>query len=368
MATPEEIQSVFPPMPEDSIPEDMVLLNTLAELGQTDSDAKVNVYRSSTAKGNKGGAFLFSCSPDEFTLEKLRDEYGGGDYRIHVRANGSIIANRLVSVEEPKKLPVSVAPQIQSAEMMQPISELTRAMMVGFENMGKLIIQAQPKQESRADMLKELLLYKELFGSSKSEINPLDFVKQGIELAKDLRPSDKEAGTMDVMMQLLDTFGKPIAEAVSNAQTLHRQALSNAPTSFQPPVQVSNAPALMAPIPDNQAQLTSDQDKQIMDAMKGYLNFLIAQAQAGNDVYTYAGMVLDQAPPEQIDSFIDRPDWLEYLANFEPAVKDHEAWFSQLRDAIKELLTMPPEDDINTSISTGGLQNALGNSNDSNPS
>ncbi len=368
--TPEEVflPQATPPQ-DDSLTDDMALLNALADLGQTDNDAKVNVYRADAIKGNRGGAFLFSCSPDEFSLEKLRDEYGGGNYRVHVRANGGLVANKLVAVEEPKNKPALPQAQI-AADVMQPITAMTQAMITGFENLGKLIIQSQQPKESRADMLRELLLYKEIFGASNQpQVNPLEFVKQGIDLAKELGAGGgKETGTMDVMMQLLDTFGKPIAETIANAQA--QQRLN--PPQVQPVVsapQLTNN-AVIAPVPASAAVMTESQPVQLdgdtMQAMRGYLDFLIAQAQAGNDVYTYAGMVLDSAPTEQIDQFIDRPDWLNYLAQFQPEIRNHELWFTQLRDAIKELLTDEPEGVTSASNQLDGQStNALGDSNNS---
>jgi len=367
--TPEDVFPLEQVRTDEIIPEDLAILNILAELGQTGSDAMVSVYRAEALKGFKGGAFLFSCLPDEFTLEKLRDEYGGGAYRIHVRANGGIVANRLVSVEEPKR-PKTEIPTSPPADVTTPITAMTQAMIAGFENLGKLIVAAQPQQQSRADMLKEMLMYKELFAAPQSsQGNPLDLVRQGMELAKEFGAGGgKETGTADIVMGLLETFGKPIAEAVSAAQA--QQKINQPPLAVPQGPHIAPAlsgPAIIAPIPTHPAIMsdTPTVDGDTMQAMKGYINFLIAQAQAGNDVFTYAGMILDQAPPEQVDQFIDRPDWLDFLAQFEPNVKAHELWFSQLRAAIKELLTEESGDGTSIgNLLNGNSDNALGNSHD----
>lgn len=360
-------ESVFPPHFEEPIPEDLALLNTLADLGETDSNVKVNVYRVDLSKGSKGGAFLFSCDPVEFNFEKLRDDYGGGTYRVHVRANGGIAANRLVTIEEPRRPKIEAQAQ-PSQDLVAPLTTMMQAMVAGFENLGKLIVTAQPQQQSRSDMLQEMLLYKQLFEQpQQSNVNPLDFVKQGIDLAKELGTSGKETGTADIVMGLLETFGKPIAEAVATAQATQRANPPPVPHPGAPMITHAANPAVIAPVHDNPAIASEQIEGDIMKQMQSYLNFLIAQAQADNDVYTYAGMILDAAPPEQIDQFINRPDWLDYLAQFEPNVKNFEPWFTQLRDAMKELLTPEPGSDTNGGNNFSGSSDALGNGNNGKP-
>jgi len=64
-------------------------------------DAIVNVYRQIDGANNI--AFLFKTTPTEMRggeiMEKLRDTYGSGDYRVHVRESNRIVGNKGFSVE-----------------------------------------------------------------------------------------------------------------------------------------------------------------------------------------------------------------------------------------------------------------------------
>jgi hypothetical protein len=95
------------------------------------------VYRATPEKGMKGGAFLFSCTPAEFSLEYLRDTYGGGTYRIHIRQGARLVGNRIVTIEEPRKssLPPGSAPSHDMHKMLE-------TMQAGFQSLGQLIVQA----------------------------------------------------------------------------------------------------------------------------------------------------------------------------------------------------------------------------------
>jgi hypothetical protein len=366
MAQQPEKDDVFPAQiipQDDTIPDDMALLNALADLGQTDNDAKVNVYRADAIKGNRGGAFLFTCSPDEFTLEKLRDEYGGGNYRVHVRANGGIVANKLVAVEEPKNKPQAPVAQI-AADVMQPITAMTQAMISGFENLGKLIVAAQVQQQGRKEMLEEMLLYKNMFSSSSQpQQNPFEIFKEALALTKELVPGaggESEMGATGVMMKLLDKFGEPLSNVLLQAQA-NKASTSSAPPIVQANSQAIqlNPAALTAPV---HAALPKPEDDAIMAQMKQYLNFLIEQAKQNNDVYTYAGMVLDMAPQEQVDAMLERDDWLTMLATFEPDVLNYAPWFTNLRAAMLEMLTPESEPDNNDgTLSNLSGSNATGN-------
>jgi len=68
------------------------------------ADAVVNVYRQGEGKNL---SFLFRTSPGEMTggeiMERCRDNYGTGDYRVHIRKGPRLVANKPFSVEAKKE-------------------------------------------------------------------------------------------------------------------------------------------------------------------------------------------------------------------------------------------------------------------------
>ncbi|MDW8259203.1 MAG: hypothetical protein RML32_07140, partial [Gammaproteobacteria bacterium] len=84
------------------------------------SSARVTVYR---ATRNQPQAYMFSCSPEAFSLDDLRDKYNGGEFRLYISKEGKVWRNIKIHVE-PK---VKAEPDLPS-----PISDLAIAMREGF--------------------------------------------------------------------------------------------------------------------------------------------------------------------------------------------------------------------------------------------
>lgn len=94
--------------------------------------------------------------------------------------------------------------------------------------------------------------------------------------------------------------------------------------------------------------------------LKMYLPQFIHLARAGADEETYANMILDHVPDAAVMQFVNRPDYMDYLASFDPAVREPviAAWFEKLRVKLMEFLTepeIPGLNDVNADISTDTL-------------
>jgi hypothetical protein len=83
----------------------------------------VNIYRQGEGKNL---SFLFRTNPDEMSggeiMERCRDNYGTGDYRVHIRDGARIVKNAPFSVEakkEPDAATAAVNNDLQMMTMMQ---------------------------------------------------------------------------------------------------------------------------------------------------------------------------------------------------------------------------------------------------------
>ncbi len=332
-------------------PEDISLMNVLADLGGASTDAEVKVYRASAAKGNKGGAFLFSCAPEEFTLESIRDNYGGGDYRVHVRANGGIVANRLVSIEEPKRPMFPVAAQQPTTANNDALEKMMAAMVQGFQGLGQLIVQSNQKpvvdpMQSQRDTISLMLSMKELFGSNSggNQIeSALGMFQKGMELAREMTPRDT-AEPMDMLMEAFKTFGPVIANATAqrqnNAADVAYTATPQSPQQIQPQLSASQGTPEMAD-----------------PKTATYVNMLVSLARENRDHELYAEMIVDQVPENEIRAMLDRPDLIEHLARFNPEVRNHTAWIDALKNSVLGLLTDTPESGTVPAITQIGPEN-----------
>ncbi len=334
-------EGYYPPE-VDQVPDDISLLNVIADLGCDGvDDAKVNVYRQDEKNPHKG-AFLFTCAPGDFSLETLRDSYGGGRYRVHARANGRVVTNRVIQIEEPKRgIPGAMVMQNQSSPVAD-LGKLIEAMQVGFTNLGQLIMQKQAPSVDpdamRSNLLRDLSMMRELLGINQPRVDSSEtamtmFLK-GIDVAKSITPREGEAGTVDLIMEGLKTFGPVIAEATKNKMESAATMPSAAPLPLPTPHQSSQAFSQPQPIGND-------------DMMKQYAAMLHGLALADKDPYVYAGLLCDNVPESEIRTIISRPNVKQFLFDLNPALErpDLQPWLDEFIAAINDILTPGPEGD-----------------------
>lgn len=334
------------------ISDDLALANTLAQIGEDESNAKVFVYK--IDKATKLEAFAFETSPAEFAtggLTEIGKRYGGGEYRIRVYADGRILTHKRIAIMEQKEMPQS-APVNIAADLQGLFAQQQSAMLEGFKMLAESLKPApQPPAPTMLEQMETFARLQSLMGGNQRQPGPdfgqlLDILKQGMEMGR----GAGEQSMLDVLMRGIETFGPAITEAVKTGAVNQPAPMMHAP-----------APAIAAPVPAIQTAAPTNEDEMgiLRNAMlKQAINFLVKQAEAGNDPDTYANMVLDQMDENALKDFVNRPDWLEFLAQFNPAVKvpENQAWFADLRILLIAYLT--PDEDSGTSAPHATTDNA----------
>jgi hypothetical protein len=351
--------SRLPAVDEDEELEQKELNDVMAELGGT-ADAYVNIFRVSEGKDSRGGEFVDSVHPSTFSLMWLRDNYGGGSYRIHIRAGGRIYGNRHVKIAN--RLPTTnPANYQQNSNTLEGLEKIVGAMQAGFQQLGQLIVQSRPApidpQQMQNQMLQNMLTMKQILGPS----NPvpvqdagekyMDAITKGIELAKSITPREGEVGTMDVLLEAVKNFAGPIAAATMQAQANQQMV---APISGTVPAQIpTSVPAMvMNPAPISYAQNQTPED-QMKFVMKYYVDMLVGLAQQQKDPTLYAEWILDQAPTETLDQIFASPDIIGWLASFNSEVNNHRPWFEQLKQSLYDLTAPDETASVGTSDNSG---------------
>jgi len=328
--------------------DDMALSNLLAQLGGPGSEAKVNVYQ---LDAQKNKAFVGAFTPEEFTLELVQQQYGPGDYEIRVYKDGRLVTRKILRIAAPKAGNV----QGYAPPPAQETAKIVETMNAGFRELGNMfatalgqLAQNQRPQESRQDMLKEMLMYKELFASNQPAapaVDPMTMFNTALELAEKIKPREGDIGTGEMIMEAMKTFGAPLAAAVSRAQQPQQMGhVMNVP-QLQPPVM----PNPIAPIPQHEtAQPAPQQNEDEMNlAKRMYFNLLVSNAKQDNDTFTYANMVLDLVGEDETLQMLNSPDWFEQLCKEDSRCAEYRPWFEKLRENIFEL-TKEEEPDIST--------------------
>jgi len=315
------------------------LSEVLAELGGAD-DAKINIYKTANGKDSRSGEYVDSVHPSEFSLQWLRDTYGAGQYRLHIRSGSRLIGNRAVRIAESLK---KVSP---GNEQLAGLSELAQTMQQGFMQLGQLLVKSldasrvpviDPNQAQQA-ALQNMLLMKQILApeSVVPPSDPMAMFLKGIEIAASLKGGDsvteREPGSTDILMKAIETFGGPLAEIVT--------------ANKQPPMQQLPAPQLThnPQIPQPQIQQPQPQGDH-MFGLKQYASMLENIAREDRDPYTYASLVIDSAPRADIENILGQPDPVQWLCQYnqnlaDPAIRP---WLDEFIGMMREILTPPQE-------------------------
>ena len=322
----------------EDISDDLALTQTLAQIGDDESNAKVYVYKIDPK--TKSDVFAFETSPAEFAtggLTEIGKRYGGGDYRVRVYANGRVLTHKRIAIMEQKETPAT-APGI-GADLPALFAQQQAAMLDGFRMLAESLKPApQPPAPSMMEQLQVFAQLQGLMGGNHKQSGPdfgqmLDVLKQGMEMGR----SGGEQSMLDVLMRGIETFGPVITEAV-------KAGAQNPALIQQAQAMPQNQAAIAAPVPEIQTQQPQNEDEMGIlqnQILKQSIGFLVKQAQAGNDPDTYANMVLDQMDEKTLSDFVNRPDWLDFLAQYNAGVKEPEnaAWFAELRVFLIAYLT-----------------------------
>lgn len=327
----DSVERLFDPPTVTESPEDMALENILADLGGEGADASVHVYRVTPGKPN---AFVGQFGPLEFSMEHLQANFGPGDYKIHVRQNGRLRANRMISIAAPRN-PIQTVPQNQNTN-----NDILTAMREGFQNMALMMqktietmVTMQPKAKTTREMLEEMALMKSVFSDNVPKSDPMQIIELASSLAEKIQPRTGEVGNGEILLEAIKNFGPLLASGAAQQNFV--------PT---PPAVIQQNPIQQSPI-----QQSPETDPMFM--LKMYLNVLINHAEHEHDPAVYADVVLDTVGEEKAIEFLNGENWLEKLSEINPRVKEPKikAWLYELRRHIMDL-TSPDNPGIDGDI------------------
>jgi hypothetical protein len=195
------------------------------------ASASVTVYR---VIKNKPLAYVFECSPDSFSMDQLRDEYGGGEFRVYIHKDGDLYRNVRVMVE-PKARGGSSDADAALALVRDEMSKQGKLIEA-------LILRQQAPQQapSLGSMLGQMDLPAVItaFGTLVQMMRPpapppmqapafdasagLDMLMKGIQLAKDLRDDSGGGGESSMMDVVRDLIKSPVWRTRSKPQRRSR--------------------------------------------------------------------------------------------------------------------------------------------------
>lgn len=326
-----------------------------------DEDSMVNVHR--VGVGRKA-PFLFASHPRDYTLgamlEKLRDEYGGGEFILKLTKKGVYQKQRMVAVEKAIDKPAApvatVAPQGDNMILTLLMQQAERAeasavrMQESMNNMLLAIVnrkEPQAKESSLTELVTSLAAMKQLEPKPEKNAGDMEMFLKGVEFGKDMAGGSEPEG-------ILQSAVKSFAPMLEKMATMQAQQPQQQPRRM-PPQQRAPLPAGVTAI---QAQPAPSQvteappDATLYNAM---LTMLAKAAFSNADPEVYANVFLDQAP-ELLPMIKDDAQYGMMIASLGDVGAQVTDWLDNWRDMCIELSDVSssePQDQPDISVPVG---------------
>lgn len=318
------------------------LEDILAGLNSATENAYIALYRQN-GTGKESLTFLKKFPADKFEgmediLEYLSNQHGGGDYRIHVRINGKLAANNLVSVEEPKK--VDELPRGSDPALNAVLAQMEKQNQMIAALYQQLSERKNSDGDSEEKFLDKMIKYKALFGGDNRNAGGIGQIHEAIGFLKEIGVNiggvqeEKEEGFGDIL---------------KNALPLLTSAMQNQQPQQRPP---------------QPANHNMQQQNAMKLQIKMAVDSAVRAAARGSDAATFAEMA-DTQLGENAIKLVSDPNIYQLLLAYNPEVEKHKLWFGDVIDHIKALNGLPSRfsaeyddnDPINESDNSGGTDN-----------
>ncbi len=315
--------------------------------------------------------WLYDAMPVELgdVQNALKNEYGPGLYENHVYINGRLDQRLKLDIGEtladrfPGRIPPADDKGLRSSDILALVREMNanqaeqnRLMMERMENTIKTVVPQQSAQapinplDLQTSILAMMVQMKEILGPNQAapSTDPIDTISRVVELIPTMQAITGEGGTAPVMASLAKEFlprlmdlaklqptppdpQAPLTpDQVSHMANAHTQAVTN-----QTPPQSKAQPG----------DKTEMLNKFIVNKALG---FLLTAAERDFSPVTYAELLIDQAQvygmEQEVINFILADGAINALYEINPKVGTYKAWFEQLIEAVKEMVTEVPEE------------------------
>ncbi len=309
----------------------------LSALNECSESSTVSIYRQE-GTGKQSQIFLESFPPDKYGVDDLmmfiRNSYGSGNYRIMIRENGRIKANKLICVEMPKNLPVTTG---GDDDMKQVLMMMQQQHQELIRSMQQMVVQQQPQQQSRKEMLEEMLQFKMLFGGDNNS-GQSQGISEIVKTVNGLKTLGIDIGGIKTEEKEEEGFGS-ILEKMSPmiaALLTAKQAVPQQPVPQQQP-QFYEKQAPPRPQPQQPQPQPQQEDDDVNLKIKMGLMMMLQGAKKcvkNDNVEFYADLVNEQFPEEKIH-LLFAENAIDELIKISPSVAEYRDWFTEVLEHVK---------------------------------
>lgn len=347
---------------------DLALDNWIADLGGA-LDAAISVYKYDE-KSNQP-AFVDTVGAQDMEgvalFKMLREEYGGGKFRIQLRAGGRIVKTQTLRIEPPPKSTAT-----NSGPLGNDLPALIRELKADTGNDTAIMMQAMQQQNAQfqtmmvemvkalgsnnnapapptmAEVITTVAALKDMSAPPPS-VEPTELILKGIELANALK-GDNEGGDAN-MYTLLQSAVKELGGTIANAAKVMPNMVA-APGTPQPAT-AQPAPAMQItaddtarprepiegdPAPIEVETKSRNEIPEQLQPFEPYVNSLVQMAAAKKDPELYAEVIIDQLGDEYADAWIGKREGREMLLGIFTQAQPFARWFEMVGEIITEIL------------------------------
>lgn len=309
---------------------------------------RVKVYRINDVSGKL--EYCRDMLPGQFKapdmLERLRVDWGPGEYEFRLIGSAGIMKRLRQSVANPLGPVAAIAAPAQSSDAMaQALAMLAQGQNAIIEALNR---RPDPREEMRAN-LEMLALMRNAFAPAAAPAAPaLDPMAMFSQVVGMIRESKKTiAEFADDEREEKDPLGAAIPKLIETASALVLKA--NAPQ----PMPTIAAPASLSTPRENPEEVipqsdvteeTADMTNPAMLLLRGYVDDLLDMI-ARNETPEKGGEYIAQNIPEEFDAYLTNRYWFEFIAANFPQLTQHEAWVRAAKAHADKLMSDPEEND-----------------------
>ncbi len=324
----------------------------IIETGEEINEALERLYADADVQPSAATAHVYFLEPDgeeakiwkgeaeQYDLDALARKHGSGKYRLKVyvsteRGNFGIKINRVftyrLSAEEDARLRAIRSGEVVPNNSGVPQQSLTVEMIVAAV---RAAMPAAPVQNNLG-MMKEIadivrtLAPVPVQAVAAPQINPIDMMRLFVDLRRDDGDNEAPRGkstSTDVFMKLIDKFAPAFVAA------------SMTPGAAQLPAMAGNETPGAA-----QAVPAAPEEDALLKLRMG-ISYLVAQAKKQADPQTYADVVLDTVPEDELRVLMQLPDPIAFLSQHNTEVAAYRPWFTELMKEVKAELDAPEDE------------------------
>jgi hypothetical protein len=347
-----------------------------SELEQTLSglpadDCKILLFR---VKQQGRAAYVDEFSPSDFSLQTIKELYGGGVYKLttkgapggskHYRIELEGLpttpqklvkavdnAGRIVFINKQKGEELAQQAAVQASNDPNAVNPVNIVLMNELRAIRESLQNQNGKAnhgDDRRAFLEELVMYKNLFSPPQNPVGDMsktvtELISKGLELGA--RAADGDAGGWSSIIEKL----MPVAEKALSAIMAHQNRMTQPHIAGPAQVSLPSHHGIGETLPSasgKPAEQNASGFSSIAPLLGPHMPLVIASASVDSDPNSWADIILPQISEEQkpqVIEWLKSDKWLPDLISLDQRVQHQQGWWNNLRDILLGDLTNEAE-------------------------